>query len=521
MDDWGEIMKQTKRQVQDTLALTLVTVWVMLGISQGFAQAISTIERSPRYVSGLGEAETLEAARQQALHELTSGIQMTVNTVFERHVQETGRSFQDSTRMVQSVSSAIQLRNVRERVEQTDRGYRVLKYIERSQLQRFMDDMGREILDHLHLSKQAAAEMDMTDALWHAYAAYLLSRVYADTLSLPELAGTPTLANPELAIHTYLDHLLQSIHLEVEHLEVEDDMLLVYLSATVEQHPVKRLSLSYYNGQTTEYLFVEQGSATLEYLNPLTDKEKILQVTLAVRQRDALAADSFLEQLDQKQFLAGLALDRALLLDVASLMIIDFEIALDDRTVECVPTLQLIRPEAVQWDFGDGTRSSRMQPVHRYDELATFVITLMLNNDESLKVQKQVDLHTGTVTKPERNSKPMVVMQPEPDPVGRQKETGMALVPDSAMIRLAEITHTAKALAILQQKQRRGLWIIGRRNDFHTPENKYVLICDDHQVIDVLWMRNQKFVQVATGNPVPDLHAFRGKRTIWIETIQD
>ena len=94
----------------DMIRWTVLIIFLFLG-GDGWPadQSIDKIQRSDQFFSGLGQAETLQEARREALHQLSSSIQMSVRSVFERHVQETGRLFQDSTRLVQSVSSAIKL----------------------------------------------------------------------------------------------------------------------------------------------------------------------------------------------------------------------------------------------------------------------------------------------------------------------------------------------------------------------------------------------------------------------------
>jgi hypothetical protein len=489
----------------DMIRWTVLIIFLFLG-GDGWPadQSIDKIQRSDQFFSGLGQAETLQEARREALHQLSSSIQMSVRSVFERHVQETGRLFQDSTWLVQSVSSAIKLRDVKECIEETVGGYRVLKYIERIQLERLMEDIRRDILDHLTLAEPGKENLDMAGALWHTYAAYLLSRVYTDTLTLPPLQGIPPLSNAELSLRTRLNHLLQMIHFSVKSIESEDDILLVYLNGTVERAPVKRLSLSYYNGTTTEFLSVEAGRAILEYHNPVTDPQKTLTLRINLRNFDALEVDPFLKQLDHGTDISVFDVDRRIPLDLSSEIRVDFDIHQDSCTVECVPRLKFIHPESFSWQFGDGTISGQTQPVHKYNEPGVYTISLVLNGDEHLQHRKQIDLKTGTITE-----------------VPLAAPAASTAVADPSILRLAKTVLVKDALTMLQQQSKKGRWIVGQRHDFYTPEDKYVLICDTQTVYAVLWFRNGQYTNIASGNHLADLSGYRGYRMIWIETLQD
>jgi serine/threonine protein kinase len=86
---------------------------------------------------------------------------------------------------------------------------------------------------------------------------------------------------------------------------------------------------------------------------------------------------------------------------------------------------------------------------------------------------------------------------------------------------IQEVMHLANTEALsayLEGENRAGTLVFGERNDFFTPENKFVVVYDEKKIHAVLLFYKEKFIDQADLKKYDDLSlAFRGKKIVWIE----
>lgn len=71
---------------------------------------------------------------------------------------------------------------------------------------------------------------------------------------------------------------------------------------------------------------------------------------------------------------------------------------------------------------------------------------------------------------------------------------------------------------ILQQYQKLGFLVFGKRSDFGNGQNSYVAICDDSQVIDILFYDGKFYRAIQSGNRYASLSpTFKGKKQLWFK----
>ncbi len=170
-----------------TINLLLLLCLSQMTMAQNPQKQVETIlQNTERYLSAIGEGSTLEEADQYALHQLTSQISVSVQSQFTLEEGEVTENAQTSSRSaVESVVKTYSqgtLRNARQIIVEKDKntGYKVLRYIEKTDLQKVFEERKAKIMDYVSLAEKSEEKGEIDYALRYNYNAYCLLRSLPD-----------------------------------------------------------------------------------------------------------------------------------------------------------------------------------------------------------------------------------------------------------------------------------------------------------------------------------------------------
>lgn len=149
-------------------------------------QADAILQDTERYLSAMGEGSTLEEADQYALHQLTSQISVSVQSQFTLEEGEVTENAQTSSRSaVESIVKTYSqgtLRNAQQMLIENKKGtgYRVLRYIEKSDIQKVFSERTDKVLDYVSQAEKSEEKGEIDYALRYYYNAYCLLRSLPD-----------------------------------------------------------------------------------------------------------------------------------------------------------------------------------------------------------------------------------------------------------------------------------------------------------------------------------------------------
>lgn len=161
-------------------ARKFLILWVAAVFCGGslFAQSIESIKASSKWLWGEGNGETLEEADQRALRDLGSQISLSVvsSTQTEIENQQYGDEAISSTRTkgTTQIGSNVTLNNCQRIVTKHKNSYQVLRYIEKSEIDKMYERLEQKIRELVEQAKKAEAQEKIGDALRFNYWAFKL-----------------------------------------------------------------------------------------------------------------------------------------------------------------------------------------------------------------------------------------------------------------------------------------------------------------------------------------------------------
>ncbi len=143
-----------------------------------FAESIESIKASSKWMWGEGNGETLEEADRKALQDLGTQISLSVvsSTKTEIENQQYGDEAISSTRTkgTTQIGSSVTLNNCQRIVTKHKNSYQVLRYIEKSEIDKMYERLEQKIRELVEQAKKAEAQEKIGDALRFNYWAFKL-----------------------------------------------------------------------------------------------------------------------------------------------------------------------------------------------------------------------------------------------------------------------------------------------------------------------------------------------------------
>ena len=242
--------------------------------------AMSRIKNDPSYVWGQGVAETLQAADDNAVKDLISQISVNVDsrtetTIFNEVANEDARSAVSTTGNLR-VSSSVSLNNCRRIVSEEGSYFIVLRYVDKSEIEKMFDARKTKIKDLIHEGERAEEIYKVGDALRNYYWALKL------VISIPEEHRSHMTTESGTLLTTNLreriNELLDSVKIEPvrEIRNGEDEANTIKLRVQYHGHPVNNCDYNYFDGYDWLTASVKDGVALVDL--PADTKNMLLRI---------------------------------------------------------------------------------------------------------------------------------------------------------------------------------------------------------------------------------------------------
>ena len=378
----------------DLLFLFLCAFFVIFCSEKVIAQSQITakeIKVSGKYKFGDGFAGELDVARDNAKRNLVLGISAYISTETELIEQESGSNYISDYRSNVTVESEMNIEGLRYHEEKRRDGtWRVIAYVSNEDFENMIENIRRRMF----LKLENALHYENINNYNRAIA--LFYEIFAETPSLPVKLFTDSEKHgAELELQQYarerLVQWLDAIEINVE--GVRDgsggDNVELYIDLSF-----------YYRGQPVEYLNVnlnrpgygairvENGKAELFYDLPPEEKLEDVNIRLEVNPPQLMISD----EMRNKANNLSPKRNKSILVDFTDVIKLDFEIdSLGENQYLFIPMPINLSVTNVDWNFGDGSRSTDLQPTHTYVNMRhPRRVTLRFNRSPELEVTKTI-----------------------------------------------------------------------------------------------------------------------------------
>ena len=244
------------------IVIGLVSVWSCALVAQDFDR----IKRNPHYVWGEGFSADVRLADDAALHDLISQISVSVDITTETSITNEQVYGEVHSSVVTSgdikSGSNVTLTNCKRLVSDEGGVYRVLRYIDRAEIDKMYADRKTKIRDLVSFAQHSLEELRLGSALRNYYWALKLINALPDEQqnSLRDTNDMPLSNHISSQIATVLDG-LQIVPLQRV---PADDNVLQTLSFTYRGAPVVECDCDYFDGYTWVCASVKDGVGSVE-----------------------------------------------------------------------------------------------------------------------------------------------------------------------------------------------------------------------------------------------------------------
>lgn len=367
---------------------------VMFSAEKVIAQSQITakeIKVSGKYKFGDGFARELEVARENAFQNLVLGISAYISTETQLIEQEMGADFTSDYRSNVKVESEMQIEGLRYHEEKRRDGtWRVIAYVSNEDFENMIENIRRRMI----LKLENALHFENINNYNRAVA--LFYEIFAETPSLPVKLFTDSEKHgSELELQQYarerLVEWLEAIEIDVEGVRDgsggDNVELYIDLSLHYRGQPVENLNVNL-NRPGYGAIRVENGTAKLFY--DLEPKKKVedVNIRLEINPPQLMISD----EMRNKANTMSPKRNKTIRVDFTDVIKLDFEIdSLAENQFRFIPIAINLTVANIDWNFGDGNRSTDTQPTHRYINMRhPRRVTLRFNRSPELEVTKTI-----------------------------------------------------------------------------------------------------------------------------------
>lgn len=214
------------------------------------SQTMKQIKESGRYLWGFGESKSHSKASSAALYDLVSKISVEVQASFTHIVEEADGEIKDYSQSIINTYSGTTLKGAETIEVEKDNQYRVLRFIERTNLDKIFEDRQRKILDYVEVGLKAESEFRIADALKNYYWALLLLRTHPENETLKSHMNYMGEVSLLTALPDMISSILTRISFttrEINHKENEDYKLITF-DIKLEGNKVQNIEYKYNHG---------------------------------------------------------------------------------------------------------------------------------------------------------------------------------------------------------------------------------------------------------------------------------
>jgi hypothetical protein len=253
--------------------LLLLTALFILSTTT-FAQSVSEIKNSGKYLWGEGMGETYKEANQMALQAIVEQISLSIESSFDNVEEEivTNGNVDSRTavRSVMKTYSQVTLDSTQQIMLSQEPNAHVIRYVLASEKNKFFENRRIKVFDFVNMAQKAEAKSNIDVALQNYYWAYCL---------LTSLPNSNRIPSPEEGVHmkTWIPNKMDDIFSNIKAQKQSEKDGFITLRITYKGQPVSRLDYTYFDGrgQTNIHTAVD-GIGTMEMFPGVsTDNLKI------------------------------------------------------------------------------------------------------------------------------------------------------------------------------------------------------------------------------------------------------
>lgn len=260
------------------IAIVVMVLLPCFVLAQTIEQTRATmIRNSPEFRHGEGYGETIEAAKEAAVKELSQSIRTLVHAEQTGTITETETALSDSFASKTTLVSMVQLQGLQYLDLGLSEGrHRALAYITIEELEASNRRQKARVRSLFANAESARSNADIGKALQDAYSAYLLAHTLADTLTLA--VPNPS-SDPKYDLLIYLQTLLDEVEFRASPAKKLGSIYSTRVSATYHGKPIQSLNLSYYGGAGQDFTYVADGVCdVILHLTPPLPAEHVIKL---------------------------------------------------------------------------------------------------------------------------------------------------------------------------------------------------------------------------------------------------
>ena len=238
-----------------------------------YAQSVSEIKNSGKYLWGEGMSESYQDADRQALRHLVENISVNVESSFTNVIENVNSEGKADSKMamlaVMNTYSQATLTNTKSITISQEPDAHVLRYVRVEDVAKIFEARKNKAIDFINLAQKAEERLKIDDVLRYYYWSYCL------VTSLPDTMQPKT---PEhLLLRTWIPDRINEVFkgIKVQKQKVEDEF--VTLLVTYKDRPVASLDYTYFDGRGYTNLYSATDGLGIMEMQPgvSTDNLKI------------------------------------------------------------------------------------------------------------------------------------------------------------------------------------------------------------------------------------------------------
>jgi hypothetical protein len=270
-------------------------------VTSSNAQSIEQIKAERQaYIWGEGNGTTLKKADQEALAMLINQVSAQVESSFELLKQEKGTEFTEQFNSVINTYSNATLKNTERIVVTNEPDAKVFRYIRRAEIDKIFADRRDKIIEFANNGQEAAARLQMADALRYYYWALTLLRSHPDGNSIR--LGVQNPSKPLLAtwLPLQMNTVFAGVDITMAKPSTVNGLTTVLLAVNYQGQPVQNLDYCYWDGRDwSNIVSAKDGNGYVEFIGTLTEIPE-LRLKLEYMFENEASVDNELRDVMQK-----------------------------------------------------------------------------------------------------------------------------------------------------------------------------------------------------------------------------
>jgi hypothetical protein len=249
------------------MKIYLLHIFLLLSIFVT-AQKFKEIKSNPDYIWGEATNKYLDKADIAALNMLVSQISSRIKSNFTYAIVESGSDLKEYSELVINTYSDIYLQNTKRLIEKKKNKYTVLRFIDRTSLNKMFENRRDKILDYARLGILAEKDLRIGDAIRYYYWSISLLKSHPDFNTIKIRLD----ANNEFTLITFLQNKLNeifnNININIVDAIINKDQTTYMLEFKYSGQKVQNLDYTYWIGNSFSNLYsVKDGLGAVEYFH--------------------------------------------------------------------------------------------------------------------------------------------------------------------------------------------------------------------------------------------------------------